>query len=78
MTDESRVPDEVPKGFRPPRDIRKVIVDNPGSHVVAVAYDCTGEKVDSVWEAHTVVIRVYIGSRLLYQSQVAGSPSCSV
>ncbi len=76
MTEISKVQDEVPKGFRPSLEVRKVISENPGSHIVAIAYDCTGEEVDSVWEAHTVVVRVYKGSKLLYETQVAGSP-CS-
>ncbi len=76
MAEISKVQDEVPKGFRPSLDVRKVISENPGSHIVAIAYDCTGEEVDSVWEAHTIVVRVYKESKLLYEAQVAGSP-CS-
>ncbi len=74
MTERPATQDDVPQGFRPAPEVIKIVRENPGAHILAIAYDCTGEEVDSIWEAHTVVVRVYKDKELIYEMQVAGSP----
>jgi hypothetical protein len=66
----------VPEGLQITDEVRKALRENPGSIVEAHAYDCTGEEVGSVEEAHTVVIMVIRNGEVLHESQVEGSP-CS-
>ncbi|MEI6796757.1 MAG: hypothetical protein WCK39_07815 [Methanomassiliicoccales archaeon] len=63
-----------PKGFLPTDEMRRIIASNRELVLVAHAYDCTGEEVDSVAEAHTVVVMIFDGEMVVYEEQVEGSP----
>jgi hypothetical protein len=64
----------VPEGFVPTDEMEDILASRPGSYLEANAYSCTGEEVDSVGKAHTVVVRIYEGEKLLFESQMAGLP----
>jgi hypothetical protein len=64
----------VPEGFVPTDEMEDILDSRPGSHLEANAYSCTGEEVGSVGEAHTVVVRIYEGEILLFETQMAGLP----
>ncbi len=64
----------VPEGFVPTDEMEELLASHPGAYLEANAYSCTGEEVGSVGEAHTVVIRIYEGEILLYETQMAGLP----
>lgn len=64
----------VPEGFIPTDEMEDILASRPGSHLEANAYSCTGEEVGSVGEAHTVVVRIYEGEILLFETQMAGLP----
>jgi hypothetical protein len=64
----------VPEGFVPTDEMEDILASRPGSHLEANAYSCTGEEVGSVGEAHTVVVRIYEGEILLFETQLAGLP----
>ncbi len=51
----------VPVGFVPTDEMEDILASHQGSYLEANAYSCTGEEVDSVEEAHTVVVRIYEG-----------------
>jgi hypothetical protein len=65
---------EAPLGFLPTGEMRRILEANKERVLVARAYDCTGEEVDSVGEAHTVVVMIFDGERVIYEDQVEGSP----
>jgi hypothetical protein len=67
----------VPDDFVPTDEMEDILASRPGSHLEANAYDCTGQEVDSVGKAHTVVVRIYEGEKLLFEIQMAGVP-CEV
>lgn len=64
----------VPEGFVPTDEMEDILASRPGSHLEANAYSCTGEEVGSVGEAHTVVVRIFEGEILLFETQMAGLP----
>jgi len=64
----------VPGGFVPTDEMEDILASHPGAYLEANAYSCTGEEVESVSEAHTVVIRIFDGEILLFETQMAGLP----
>jgi hypothetical protein len=64
----------IPDGFVPTDEMEDILASHPGSYLEANAYSCTGEEVDSVGKAHTVVVRIYEGKKLLFETQMAGLP----
>jgi hypothetical protein len=63
-----------PEGFVPTDEMEDILASHPGAYLEANAYSCTGEEVGAVGEAHTVVVRIYEGEILLFETQMAGSP----
>lgn len=63
-----------PVGFRLTEEMRRIMDEDRGLQLVANAYDCTGEEVGSVGEAHTVVIMILDGEKVVFEEQVEGSP----
>jgi hypothetical protein len=64
----------VPAGFVRTDEMEKILAENVGSRIEAHAYDCTGEEVSSVGEAHTVVVWILKGEELIFETQVEGYP----
>ncbi len=64
----------VPEGFVPTDEMEDILASHPDAYLEANAFSCTGEEVGSVGEAHTVVIRIYEGEILLFETQMAGLP----
>jgi hypothetical protein len=61
-------------GFVSTEEMERILAENPGARLEAHAYDCTGEEVQSVGEAHTVVVWIFKGKDLIYETQVEGYP----
>ncbi len=68
---------EAPMGFLPTSEMRRIMDAKKERVLVAHAYDCTGEEVGSVEEAHTVVVKILDGDQVVYEEQMDGSP-CSM
>lgn len=64
----------VPEGFVPTDEMDDIMATHPRAYLEANAYSCTGEEVGSVAEAHTVVIRIFEGEIMLFETQMAGLP----
>lgn len=65
---------QAPTGFLPTGEMRRIMDAKNELVLIARAYDCTGEEVGSVEEAHTVVVMILEGDRVVYEEQVEGSP----
>jgi hypothetical protein len=64
----------IPVGFISTEEMESILAANPGSRIEARAYDCTGEEVRSVGEAHTVVVWIFKGEEMIFETQVEGYP----